>query len=172
MFTQSLAAASAISVTNLAQSAELGAKLAEAGEGFAALLGQQLVVAAAEPASATPAPRPVLPIGGKALPGIAEAEPEPVEMVPTDPIDSAEPAPGLPGSFDPATPLAATIALVAPTPIPTPAVQVPAASQPVALLATAAHLEPRRAAPEPLVEAQLPVAPTDGETPVRTAPVS
>ena len=172
MFTQSLAAASAISVTNLAQSAELGAKLAEAGEGFAALLGQQVVVAAAEPASAAPAPRPVLPIGGKALPGIAEAEPEPVEAAPRGPSDSAEPAPPLRVLFDPPPLLSATIALVVPTPIPSFAVPVDAASQPVAAYANTARPQPHGAEPDPLTEARSPVAPTDGEPPVKTAPVS
>ena len=93
MLTVPLAAVSAVAAIDSAISTEDGAKRAEKGDDFAALLGLQVAVAAGETKPGPAITRPALPKGGKALPEVAEADPETAEVASADQSAPEEPAP-------------------------------------------------------------------------------
>ena len=104
MLTVPLAAVSAVSAINGAIAAEDGAKRAETGDAFATLLGMQIAVAAGGSSPEPAIARPALPKGGKALPVVADVEPNAIEPAAPDLPAIDDPAPAAPAAPPPPPP--------------------------------------------------------------------
>ena len=94
MLTVPLAAVSAMPAATSAIVAEDGAKRAKTGDDFATLLGMQVAVTVGATKAGPAYARTALPKGGKALPDMAEAQPETAEVT-----SAEQPAPEEPASL-------------------------------------------------------------------------